>query len=203
MLASQGLHSVIGVEPNSEMLNEARKSDPDGLIRWVAGSAEATGLDTESADIVTMASSFHWADFDSAMKEFSRVLRPGGRFVALWNPRIVDSDPLFVSIEQALSDIGPDLRRVSSGKSGMTVTLTERLRSHPGFEDICYFEGHHTVRMTREQYLGAWRSVNDVQVQLGETRFLEFLRRIEELLGPSDEIVASYLTRAWLARKKT
>lgn len=201
MLASRGLRSVIGVEPNAAMLEESRASDPDGRIRWVAGSAEATGLEPQSADILTMASSLHWADFDGAMNEFSRVLRPQGRFVAVWNPRRVDSDPSLVTIEQTLAEIGPDIRRVSSGRSGLTETLTERLRSHAHFEDVCYFEGHHVVRMTRERYLGAWKSVNDVRAQLGEMRFGEFLRRVEKLLV-TDEIEASYLTRAWLARKK-
>lgn len=200
MLASRGLRSVIGVEPNSEMLDQAKACDPNEQIRWVTGTAEATGLPSDSADMVTMASSFHWADFDRALDEFSRVLRPGGRFVALWNPRRVDSDPLLVSIEQALAEIGPDIRRVSSGKSGLTETLTERLRSRDDLEDICYFEGDHILRMTRERYIGAWRSVNDVRVQLGETRFHDFLQRIELLLGSEEGVVAHYTTRAWMAR---
>lgn len=202
MLASRNLRSVIGVEPNSEMLNQAKASDTDDRIRWVAGSAEATALPSHSADIVTMASSLHWADFGLALNEFSRVLRPGGRFVALWNPRRVDSDPLLISIEQVLGEIGPDIRRVSSGRSGLTETLRDRLRARPDFEDVCYFEGDHTIRMTRERYLGAWKSVNDVRVQLGEVRFNDFLRRVEALLGPREAIEAPYITRAWIARKK-
>lgn len=202
MLASRNLRSVIGIEPNREMLDQARASDPDGRIRWMAGSAEVTGLPSDSADIISMASSLHWTDFERALDEFCRVLRPGGRFVALWNPRRVESDPLLVSIEQALAEIGPGIRRVSSGKSGLTEALTDRLHARPDFEDVCYVEGDHTILMTRERYLGAWKSVNDVRVQLGEDRFREFLARVESLLGPRETLEARYTTRSWIARKK-
>jgi ubiquinone/menaquinone biosynthesis C-methylase UbiE len=43
-----------------------------------------------SVDLVSMASSFHWADFDTACDEFHRILRSGGVFVALWNPRLIE-----------------------------------------------------------------------------------------------------------------
>lgn len=202
MLASSGLRSVTGIEPNDQMRQQAIDSDRQEQIRWLTGSAEATGLDAHSADILTMASSFHWAHFESAMEEFKRVLRPGGRFVAVWNPRRVDHDPLFVAVEQALAELGPEIRRVSSGRSGITETLTNRLSALRDFEDVCYFEGRHTVVMTRERYLGAWRSVNDIRVQLGEARFEEFLRRVEELLGQREEVEASYITRAWTAKSR-
>jgi hypothetical protein len=50
-----------------------------------------------------MASSFHWADFELATKEFSRVLRKGGRFCALWNPRLIEVNPMLVEIEMYLN----------------------------------------------------------------------------------------------------
>tara|TARA_A100001037_G_C15144143_1_gene635400 strand:+ start:1231 stop:1518 length:288 start_codon:yes stop_codon:yes gene_type:complete len=72
----------------------------EGLgIRWLKGSAEDTGLPTSAFDICLMASSFHWAEFDVAMDEFARILRPGGLFVAFWNPRNIEANPLLVEIE--------------------------------------------------------------------------------------------------------
>ena len=70
-----------------------------------------------------MASSFHWADFDKACDEFHRILRPGGVFAALWNPRLIEANPLLVEIEGEITQLKPDIKRVSSGRSG----LTERL----------------------------------------------------------------------------
>jgi hypothetical protein len=56
--------------------------------------------------------------------------------------------------------------------------------------------------MTPERYLGAWRSVNDLRVQLGEKQFDAFLDFVEQRVGGQRLIEATYLTRAWSARRK-
>ena len=48
------------------------------------------------------------------------MLRPGGRFVALWNPRMIELNPLLVEIEQEITRLNPEVKRVSSGRSGLT-----------------------------------------------------------------------------------
>ena len=62
-------------------------------------------------------------------------------------------------------------------------------------------QGRHTIAFTPERYLGVWRSVNDVQVQLGPEGFAEFLRYVERKVANLETIPATYLTRAWVARK--
>ena len=52
-----------------------------------AGTAEALPLATGSLDAVTAAQAFHWFDFDGAVAELARVLRPGGRLGLVWNAR--------------------------------------------------------------------------------------------------------------------
>jgi ubiquinone/menaquinone biosynthesis C-methylase UbiE len=127
MLAGQGLRSIVAVEPNDEMRQQGIATSRGSKIVWQKGSAEATGLPDESVDLVTMASSLHWADFDKACEEFHRVLRPEGVFVALWNPRLIDANPLLVEIEEEIKHLKPDVQRVSSGRSGITERLTEML----------------------------------------------------------------------------
>ena len=55
--------------------------------------------------------------------------------------------------------------------------------------------------MTRERYIGAWRSVNDVQQQAGPERFQQFLNQVEKVLGDSSEVIVPYKTRSWTVRK--
>jgi ubiquinone/menaquinone biosynthesis C-methylase UbiE len=201
ILASYGPHSITAVEPNDDMRERGIESSRRTKIVWRKGSAEATGLPDQSADLVSMASSFHWANFDQACDEFYRILRPGGLFVALWNPRLIEANPLLVEIEAEITRLKPDVKRVSSGRSGITEQLTEMLRGKPQFTDVLYLEGRHSVEQTPEQYLGAWRSVNDLRVQLGPELFDQFLTLTEQRIAGLTTIETTYLTRAWAARR--
>lgn len=202
MLAAQGLRSVTAIEPDDAMrANGERDSEGTG-INWRKGDGAATGLADASVDWLSMASSFHWVDTQAGLAEFARALRPGGRFVALWNPRHIEANPLLVEIESYLTELLPDLKRVSSGRSGVTETLTDTLRSHPLFDDVMYLEGEHLSHQTPAQYLGAWRSVNDIQAQLGPDRFVRFLERVEKRIAGMEFIETKYKTRAWTARRK-
>lgn len=202
MVAAAGVKSAIAVEPNDDMRANGKADSTAPKIQWVEGSAEETGLPAASADWLTMASSFHWTDFDRASREFHRVLKPGGRFTALWNPRLIEINPLLVEIESYLDELRPNLTRVSSGRSGITATLTERLWDSPVFTDVVYIEGRHLIAMTPERYLGAWRSVNDLRVQLGPEKFEHFLDYVSGKVKGLNVVEATYLTRAWSARRK-
>lgn len=201
MLARRGFRSVVAVEPNAEMRSHGAAAPDNDPIVWFDGSAEQTTLGDGSTDLLSMASSFHWADFDRATQEFYRVVRPGGYFVALWNPRLIEANPLLVRIEERLREMSPEMKRVSSGRSGITATLTERLWACPYFDDIIYLEGRHTADLSVEHYLGAWRSVNDVQAQLGPQRFADFLSFAANVLKGESVVRTTYLTRAWVARR--
>ena len=202
MVDAMGVRSTTAVEPNDDMRGFGIKDSEETSIKWLPGNAEETGLEPDSVDMLTMASSFHWADFEIAIKEFHRVLKNNGRFTALWNPRLIEVNPMLFEIEQHLDTLRPNIKRVSSGRSGITNNLTEMLEGSPYFEDVVYLEGRHVILMSPDRYLGAWRSVNDLQVQLGEEKFESFLTFVKQKIADSEVIEATYLTRAWSARKK-
>ena len=56
---------------------------------WVEANALALPVRAEAADVVVSTEAFHWfSDHDAALREFRRVLVPGGRLiVAVVNPR--------------------------------------------------------------------------------------------------------------------
>ena len=170
-------------------------------IVWHAGSAEDSGLESGAFDLACMASSFHWPDFDAAVREFHRLLKPGGYFMALWNTRYYESNPLLVEIEEHLRSLAPDMQRVSSGRSAFCNQLTERLAARQEFDEVIYLEGRHIEHQSPQRYLGLWESVNDVRVQLGEERFAAFLAYVRDRTADLRDIEAEYLTRAWIARR--
>jgi SAM-dependent methyltransferase len=200
-LAEQRFRSITAVEPNADMRAAGRRASEGLSITWREGHGEATGLAKESIDLVTMASSFHWVDFNLGVSEFHRVLRSGGCFAALWNPRFLEANPLQMEIEMKARSLAGDSTRKSSGLSGRAEQMTALLSNCPLFEPPVYMEGRHTMRFTPEAYLGVWRSVNDWQVKLGPAGFATFMNYVAERVRGLDFIETTYLTRAWIARK--
>lgn len=189
------------VEPNDAMRAEGVKlfAQRDSFI-WSKGTAETTGLADNSVDWVLMGSSFHWADAPVALREFHRILRPGGFFTAIWNPRNIESSPLHMGIEKKIQEMVPHLKRVSSGSRANMQDMEKKLLSTPYFEDLFLIEAPHEAIMSKERYMGAWRSVNDIHAQAGDALFEELLRMIEGEIRHLDQVVVPYLSRAFTVR---
>ena len=189
--------SVTAVEPNKDMLERGIRDSKAFNIKWIQSQAEDIEVASNSMDWVTMASSFHWVDFERASLEFSRILREGGIFSALWNTRKTTQSPLLTEIEEYLRHLAPNLQRVSSGGSTVNEQLAEKLNELAWFQDLKYIEAEHSVFMEPERYLGVWKSVNDIQAQLGAKKFAEFFNFIENILKDQKSIEAVYITRSW------
>jgi SAM-dependent methyltransferase len=78
--------SVIGIEPNADMRQQAEE-EPRPRLMYNDGTAEATGIDSDWADAVVSAQAFHWFKAEPALAEFKRILRPGGWVILIWNER--------------------------------------------------------------------------------------------------------------------
>jgi ubiquinone/menaquinone biosynthesis C-methylase UbiE len=78
--------SVTGVDPAPVMLRLARllTRRSSKAVRYVQGSAEALPLPGSSVSVAwSVACVHHWADLDAGLREARRVLKPGGRLVAI------------------------------------------------------------------------------------------------------------------------
>ncbi len=102
---------VIGVEPNAAM-REAAENELLGNARFqsVDASAEATGLEAASVDIVLAAQAFHWFDPSRARVEFARILKPAGSVALVWNQR--RDTPLNRDYEAMLDAFAPEYPHV-------------------------------------------------------------------------------------------
>jgi ubiquinone/menaquinone biosynthesis C-methylase UbiE len=106
-------NQVFGVEPNAAMRSTAEVllSNYPRFIS-IDGSAESTGLLDNSVDFVVAAQAFHWFDRDKARLEFTRVLKPGGWIVLIWNERRLDSTPFLRDCEEILLRYGTDYGKI-------------------------------------------------------------------------------------------
>lgn len=100
---------VFGIEPNDEM-----REAGDRLLRRypnftsVAGTAEATTLDTRGVDFVVAGQAFHWFDAARARDEFARILRTGGWVALVWNLRRKDATLFLAAYEKLLETYRTD-----------------------------------------------------------------------------------------------
>ena len=199
-LLDAGLKNLVAVEPNDDMRERGIEFLGKNL-EFLGGSAEKTGLESDSFDLITMASSFHWPDTQLALKEFDRSLSDKGVFCALWNPRLTEKSDSENEIQELLTTKFKVASRVSSGLSGITKELREILTSSGIINSVMYGDAVDVVNRTHEEYIGAWRSVNDVQAQLGKEKFEEFIGDVEKIITKREFVEVHYLTRAWIASK--
>src|SRR3954449_2251385 len=76
--------TVTGVDPASVMLTVARRLTRGGDVRYVEGAAEALPVEDDSVTVVwAIATVHHWAEIEAGLREARRVLRSGGRLVAI------------------------------------------------------------------------------------------------------------------------
>jgi SAM-dependent methyltransferase len=76
---------LVAVEPVAGMRATLHQLVPQ--VPVAAGTAEALPLRDASIDAITVAQAFHWFDFDAAVAELARVIRPGGALGLCWNAR--------------------------------------------------------------------------------------------------------------------
>lgn len=191
----------LAVEPNDAMRAEGIKAfEGRNTFCWSKGFAEQTELPDNSVDWVLMGSSFHWTDTAVALKEFHRILKPGGFFTAIWNPRNIESSSFHMDIENTIQTMIPNLKRNSSGSRSNMKDMESKLLSTEYFTDLFLVEAPHDTIMTKERYMGAWRSVNDIQAQAGEEGFQHILHMIEDKISDMDTITVPYLSRAFTVR---
>ncbi len=110
-------YTVIGVEPNEAMRIAGDQQlheyvNKGGTYRSVAGTAEATTLPDDAADLVIAGQAFHWFDAPRAASEARRILRPGGWVALIWNDRQSTGSAFLAGYEALLRTHGIDYAKV-------------------------------------------------------------------------------------------
>ncbi|MCV7398702.1 methyltransferase domain-containing protein [Mycobacterium fragae] len=71
-----GPEEIYGVDMSDGMLNQARSRST--RVQWLRGPAEHLPFEDAALDAVVTTSAFHFFDQAAALREFHRVLSPGG-----------------------------------------------------------------------------------------------------------------------------
>jgi ubiquinone/menaquinone biosynthesis C-methylase UbiE len=181
---------VIAVEPLAEMLDQLVALLPE--TEAIVGTAEATGLPSGQAAVVTVGQAFHWFATPEALAEIARVLEPAGYLALVWNQR-----DLTQAVQADLTRImAPHRRAEPSYESG---AWAEVMGATPLFEKA----GEHHVAFT--QVL----DVAGLSDRVASTSFIaslppdehaEVLRQVRALVT-GDIVELAYDSSVYLYRK--
>jgi SAM-dependent methyltransferase len=124
---------VIATDASAAMLAHA---PPHPAIEYRVAPAESSGLDTASADLVTVAQALHWFDVELFYAEVERVLAPGG-VLAVWtySNQSLDYQPMDRILARYYHQVvgpywAPERRHVESGYASLRFPFPE-LRAPP------------------------------------------------------------------------
>lgn len=113
---------VLAVEPNLEMraAGERYLGNKPGF-ESIDGSAEETTLPDQSVEFVIAGQAFHWFNRLQTKREFTRILKPGGWVMLVWNDRDTESTPFLVAYEQLLKEYSTDYEQANHKQIDKTV----------------------------------------------------------------------------------
>ena len=80
---AERFESVVGTDASAQQVAAAK---PHPRVTYAVCRAEASGLETASFDLVTVAQSLHWFDRPGFYAEARRVLKPEG-VIGVWTVR--------------------------------------------------------------------------------------------------------------------
>jgi ubiquinone/menaquinone biosynthesis C-methylase UbiE len=81
-------NEVVGLDPEQEMLNEAKKQATNGgvkNIKWVQGKAEDISDNLGTFRLVTIGAAFHWMDQVRVLEKVYSLIEKGGGLVIVYD----------------------------------------------------------------------------------------------------------------------
>ncbi len=147
----KGYH-FIGVDPSTEMLEEAKKSDTS--IFWKIGKAETLEIPENSLDgVVASLTLHHWDSLDQGFASLQNVLKPEGNIVIFTaTPKQMEGYWLCHYFPKMLEDSMiqmPSLKRIKTNlhKNGFSIEKIEKYFIKPDLEDLFLYSGKHNPKL--------------------------------------------------------
>jgi SAM-dependent methyltransferase len=200
-LALRGAH-VVGIDPSVALTEQASNLDAQAgvSVRYVEATAEATGLEPASADIVIAAQCWWWFDRPAAMAEATRVLAPGGWLVICSFDWLTLPGNVVEATERLIVAANPQW--TMGGRNGRHPEWLEELKVG-GLEGILAFEFEHDAPYSHEAWRGRIRASAGVAASLPPEEVRQFDERLAVTLsaGFPDPLLAAHRVYAALGQK--
>lgn len=172
---------VIGIDPDKRMLSQATKLDAEKnvTIRYVRATAENTGLEDSSVDVVSAGQCWHWFDRPKATQEVFRILKRSGKLVIAHFDWLPLAGNMVEATERLIEEYSPKWN--FGGGLGLHPEWLPEL-SEAGLEDLETFSYDIDVPYTPEAWRGRVRASAGVAA-LSPKSVQSFDRSLAELLS--------------------
>jgi SAM-dependent methyltransferase len=185
---------LVAVEPVEGMRGAFVAVSPD--VPVLAATAEQLPFTGTAFDAITVAQAFHWFDAGTALTEFARVLRPGGRLGLIWNARDRSNDLVdqLWSIMDRVEKRAPWRQHEAWHDSAFV--------EHPDFTPLVEATFHHEQVLSPDAVVARFRSVSHVAVlpPVEQERVLDEIRAVlatHPLAAGHDQVAIPYRVDAY------
>jgi SAM-dependent methyltransferase len=197
--------SVVGIDTSAEQIataeRVAKERNLGGNVHFTVASAENTGMDANSFDLVTAGQCWHWFDSGAAMVEMQRVLCPGGVLAIAQYSYLAEHSAVARDTEDLVLEFNPSW--TMAGASGIfPEQIDEVIRG--GFrlvEEFCY---DHDEEFSHARWRGRMRTCNGVgSGGLSPSEVQGFDAALNRLLSEKypDPVVVAHRVWCVVARK--
>ncbi|MDP4219562.1 MAG: class I SAM-dependent methyltransferase [Bacteroidota bacterium] len=196
---------VYAVDTANVMLDQLQiTAEEEGLsnIRTIEAPGEATGLQSESLDLVSLAQAFHWMDKPSALKEASRILKPEKSLVLLWNQVTNTKDDYYSEIVGLIKKYNPHYK---GGADILSADFADHINASHLFSPPERYTFSFEAIYSPENYIGFLLSKSYIGVGIGSSDLPHFIEGSYLVLKdafPDGNVVEKYETVMLAARKK-
>ncbi len=176
---------VVGIDPSVSLLEQARQLDQSAQVNvdYRVATAEDTGLEESSVDVVTAGQCWHWFDRPRAVREVARILRANG-YIAIahfdWIPlkgNVVEATEHLIEAHNPAWKMG--------GGNGLYPQWLRDI-AEGGFREIQTFSYDVFVPYTHEDWRGRIRASAGVGASLTPDKVEVFDRELAALLQAND-----------------
>lgn len=203
---------VIGLDPDQDMLNEAKKrAEEAGVknVRWILGKAEDISSELGTFRLATFGASFHWMEQEKVLAKLHEILEPGGGVVivsgssSVWrNP---EKEPWKEICKKVIQKYLGEKRRAGNSYYVEPKERFEDMFSRSRFRNFEKWTHVSERKKTIDEIMGLLYTTSFAQRRFFGDKIGDFEKDLRDGLlkiSPSGEFTEKVRTEALLTRKQ-
>lgn len=187
---------ITAVEPNEDMRS---KLNIEG-VKAVNGTAENTGLENGSVDLVTVAQAFHWFDEEKFKAECKRILKPDGKAAIVFNERNYEDCEISAERDKICQKYCGAFHSGHMGKR--TSEEGDIFLKNEYFSEVEFFSAENNITMDMESFIGDTlsRSYALKKTDSGFSYFVEDLKSVFSRYEEKGIVTVKYTANCYLGK---